>query len=73
LYTGITNRLEQRYKAHELGTGARYTRSHPPKQLVGSLPFENRSLASIAEYRIKQLQPAKKLALFKRVPADDLP
>jgi len=73
LYTGITNGLEQRYKAHQQGTGARYTRSHPPKQLIGSLPFENRSLASMAEYRIKQLKPAQKLALFKRDAAHDLP
>ncbi|MGH8107694.1 MAG: GIY-YIG nuclease family protein [Arenimonas sp.] len=68
LYTGITNELAQRYMAHQQGKGARYTRSFPPKQLIGSLPFENRSQASIAEYKIKQLKPAQKLALFKKRP-----
>ncbi len=65
LYTGITNELAQRFAAHQLGTGARYTRSHPPKQLIGSLACENRSQASIAEYQIKRLKPAQKLALFR--------
>jgi len=64
-YTGITNRLMQRFAAHQLGKGARYTRSHPPKRLVGSLPYADRSQASIAEYQIKQLKPGQKLALFK--------
>ena len=64
-YTGITNRLLKRYAAHQLGKGARYTRSHPPKQLVGSVTYADRSQASIAEYQIKQLKPAQKLALFK--------
>jgi putative endonuclease len=65
LYTGITNELAQRFEAHQLGKGARYTRSHPPKRLIGSLPHSNRSQASIAEYQIKRLKPAEKLALFK--------
>ena len=64
-YTGITNGLAQRFAAHQLGKGARYTRSHPPKQLIGSLPYENRSQASIAEHRIKQLKRLQKLVLFK--------
>ena len=64
-YTGITNRLAQRFVAHKLGKGARYTRSHPPKQLIGSLPYANRSQASIAEHQIKQLKRDQKLTLFK--------
>lgn len=63
-YTGITNELAQRFAAHQRGKGARYTRSHPPKQLIGSLPYANRSQASIAEHQIKQLNRAEKLALF---------
>jgi putative endonuclease len=65
LYTGITNRLPERFAAHQLGKGARYTRSHPPKQLIGQLPYPDRSQASLAEYQIKQLKPGQKLALFK--------
>jgi len=63
-YTGITNGLAQRFAAHLLGKGARYTRSHPPKQLIGSLPYANRSQASVAEHQIKQLKRAEKLAVF---------
>jgi putative endonuclease len=65
LYTGITNRLPQRFAAHLLGKGARYTRSHPPRQLIGQLPYPNRSEACVAEYKIKQLKPQQKLAMFK--------
>jgi len=64
LYTGITNALAERIAAHMLGKGARYTRSHPPKRLIGSLSYANRSEASVAEYRIKRLKPAQKLSLF---------
>ena len=64
MYTGITNALARRFAAHQQGKGARYTRSHPPKRLIGSIPYANRSEASIAEYRIKQLKPDQKLALF---------
>ncbi|MGH8050187.1 MAG: GIY-YIG nuclease family protein [Arenimonas sp.] len=64
LYTGITNALSRRFAAHLQGKGARYTRSHPPERLVGSLPYANRSEASIAEYQIKKLKPDQKLALF---------
>ena len=64
LYTGISNQLTARYLAHMQGKGARYTRSHPPKRMIGSLLMPNRSLATMLEYRIKQLKPSQKLALF---------
>ena len=38
IYTGITVDLDARYAAHKNGSGARYTRSHPPARLLG---FEN--------------------------------
>lgn len=55
IYTGITVNLEARYEAHRNGTGARYTRSHPPHRLLGYETHPDRSSASKAEYRIKQL------------------
>jgi putative endonuclease len=64
LYTGITNRLEKRYLAHVKGKGARYTRMHKPRQLLGSISFANRSEASKAEHEIKQLSPADKRLRF---------
>jgi putative endonuclease len=60
LYTGIAVDVEARYTAHCNGTGARYTRSHPPARLLGFEPHPDRSSASKAEYRIKRLSPAEK-------------
>ncbi|UPG88725.1 GIY-YIG nuclease family protein [Luteibacter aegosomaticola] len=61
-YAGITNDLDARYAAHVAGKGARYTRANPPVKLLGARPFPDRSAASRAEYEIKRLPRAKKLA-----------
>lgn len=63
LYTGIAVDVEARFRAHQSGKGARYTRSHPPRRLLASIACADRSEASKAEYRIKQLAPAAKRAL----------
>jgi putative endonuclease len=63
LSTGIAVDVARRYAKHLAGTGARYTRSHPPLRLLGQRAYAGRSEASIAEYRIKQLTPAQKRAL----------
>ncbi len=60
IYTGITVDVAARYAAHCAGTGARYTRSHPPHCLLGYEAHPDRSSASKAEYRIKQLSPQDK-------------
>lgn len=76
IYTGITVDVEARYAAHLKGTGARYTRSHPPARLLGFETHPDRSSASKAEYRIKQWSAAEKrqhadsLAQTIRPPAD---
>jgi putative endonuclease len=60
IYTGIAVDVESRYAAHCQGTGARYTRSHPPLRLLGYESHPDRSSASKAEYRIKKLTAGKK-------------
>lgn len=70
LYTGIAVDVARRYARHVAGTGARYTRSHPPSRLLGQCACANRSEASIAEYRIKQLTPAQKRGLCASWNAD---
>lgn len=60
IYTGITKDVEARYAAHAAGKGARYTRSRPPAKLLASMEYADRSSASKAEYRIKQLTPTEK-------------
>ena len=64
LYTGIAIDVAARYAAHVSGKGARYTRSHPPARLLGTIEFPDRSCASKAEYQIKQLKPAAKRQFF---------
>lgn len=63
-YAGITNDLEQRYAAHLAGKGARYTRANPPVRIIATKPYTDRSAASTAEARLKQLPRHKKLDFF---------
>ena len=60
IYTGIAVDVAARYAAHCQGSGARYTRSHPPLRLLGYESHPDRSSASKAEHRIKQLSPQAK-------------
>ncbi len=60
IYTGITIDVTARYLSHQNGTGARYTRSHPPVRLLGSEIHPDRSSAAKAECRIKKLPAAAK-------------
>ena len=62
LYTGITVDLASRFEAHRQGTGARYMRLHPPLRMLAAEAHADRSAASKAEYRIKQLSSAEKRA-----------
>jgi putative endonuclease len=64
-YAGITNRLEHRLEAHNSGQGARYTRSRRPVILLATQAHPDRSEASKAEAKLKQLPRSEKLAFFK--------
>ena len=63
LYTGIATDVDRRYAEHAAGTGARYTRSHPPARLLARFAHPDRSSALKAEAAIKKLSPARKRAL----------
>ena len=63
LYCGITNDLEKRISAHNLGKGAKYTKTRLPVKLYWFEEVSNRSVASKREYQIKRLSREKKLAL----------
>ena len=62
IYTGITVDVAARYAAHASGKGARYTRSHPPKRLLASAEYPDRSAALKAEHEVKCLTPEAKRA-----------
>ncbi len=63
LYTGITVDVDARYKAHIEGTGAKFTRSFPPKRLLMVKTYADRSQASKAEHAIKKMSVAEKRRL----------
>lgn len=63
VYTGIAVDVDRRYAQHVAGKGARYTRSHPPSQLLARFEYPDRGAASRAEHAIKQLTPTRKRAL----------
>ncbi len=63
VYTGVATDVARRYAEHAAGTGARYTRSHPPARLLASFPHPDRSSALKAEVAIKRMTPAQKRAL----------
>lgn len=65
IYTGIAVDVAARYAAHASGKGARYTRAHPPARLLAAFEYADRSAATRAEYRIKQLSPTAKRELCR--------
>lgn len=64
LYTGWTNDLEGRLRAHQEGRGGKYTRAHLPVELVYSETHETREQAMSREWRVKRLSRKQKLALI---------
>lgn len=65
LYTGITTDLERRMREHRDGTGAKYTLSHPVKEICAAWSSENRSDASRLENYIKTLKKPQKERLIR--------
>lgn len=63
LYTGWTNDLDARVRAHARGRGAKYTRSRLPVRLVYAEECGGKSDALRREAAIKALPRAEKLRL----------
>ena len=64
LYTGYTDDVERRLRAHNSGKGAKYTRSRRPVALAYAEEWPDKSAALKREAAIKQLRRADKLALI---------
>ena len=65
-YTGWTNDLDKRLKAHNGGkSGAKYTRNRRPVTLVYYEEFQGKQEAMKREYAIKQLTRKEKENLIK--------
>ncbi len=66
LYCGIARDVLARFEEHKAGTGAKYTRSHKPSEIVYVDVFDDRASASKEEYRIKKtLKREEKLKLIE--------
>jgi len=63
-YTGVTNDVDARMKAHAIGKGSKYVHKKGFKKLLRVEPCKNKSEACKCEYAIKQLPKHKKLDWF---------
>lgn len=63
-YTGWTNDLERRLRAHSEGRGGKYTRSRLPVELIYREEFATKEEAMRREWEIKQLTRAQKEELI---------
>lgn len=66
LYTGWTNHLEKRMKAHNKGQGAKYTRGRLPVILVYYEAYSTKEEAMRREYEVKRLSRNEKESLILR-------
>lgn len=65
LYCGFTTDLERRLKAHNAGTGAKYTRSRRPVMLVYYESYSTKQEALSREWHLKRLTRQQKLDLIQ--------
>ena len=66
LYCGWTNDLPARVAAHNSGSGAKYTRSRLPVELVYFEEYEDRQEAMSREWHIKHMSREQKLRLVEK-------
>lgn len=64
LYTGWTTDVKRREKTHNLGKGAKYTKSRLPIKIVYIEEFEIKQEALKREYTIKRLSKKQKEELI---------
>lgn len=65
LYCGIALDVNKRITIHNLGKGAKYTRSKRPIKLLFTEEFSNHKDAVLREIEVKGLTREKKLKLIK--------
>ena len=65
LYTGTTDDVERRLKAHREGKGAKYTRGRGPLEVVYREALSDKSAALKREWAVKRLSREEKLRLIE--------
>lgn len=68
VYTGIARDPEQRYAKHLAGKGARFTRSNPPRQLLGWVSVASHGDALRLEIIWKRLPREARIAALRDHP-----
>ena len=68
VYTGITNDIENRMKAHRTGKGSKYLKQKGFKRLLHTIRAVDKVDAAKMEYRIKQMRRNDKIDFFLRHP-----
>jgi len=63
-YTGVTNDVDKRMKAHVEGKGSKYVYCKGFRKLLFAKPCDSKSDACKCEYEIKQLLKGDKLRWF---------
>lgn len=66
LYTGWTNNIEKRLKAHNNGTASKYTRARLPVVLKYFEEQLDKSSAVKREYEIKRMSRSQKQQLIQK-------
>ena len=67
LYTGYTNDLDNRLKAHNSGNGAKYTKTRLPVELVYYEEYPTKEEAMSREWHIKhKMTREEKLKLIEK-------
>ena len=64
-YTGVTNDIEKRMKAHKSKKGSKYVMRHGFSHLIATKVCKDKSDAFRTEYWIKKLPRNEKLNAFK--------
>ncbi len=64
LYTGWTNDLEKRIRAHNEGKGAKYTKSRRPVVLAYYEEFRTKEEAMRREWEIKRMSRQEKMRMI---------
>ena len=65
LYCGWTNDLQRRLRAHNAGTGSKYTRTRRPVTLAWFERCESKEAAMSREWHVKRLTREEKIRLIK--------
>lgn len=70
-YAGVAVDVDTRFRVHQSGKGAKFTRANPPTAILGKRSFATRSEALQAEHVLKLLPRAQKLAWIGGSPPPD--